>query len=757
VIQVVLLIVAMYAILSLIGAFLLTSVDTQTRDALLPAAPLLGAALIAAVSSTTTRWLSMRASLMVVAAVLVVVLVVAYLRRSDTPGRPRWRLGRGAVAGLLLAPVLTIGGAGIAALPSIWVDDHRPVDATLIVDQFYFASTSTYLTDQSLLPGPYWNPDDWIDSATPSEGPVVDVISNRLRYGQAALSSALSIAVGQDPSDTVTSVSIMLLVLTGPAIYVAATLLGARRRWALAAVPLATSSFFLITQSLEGKNDGLLGISLALLALALTYAVTRRAAFAWPLVIMAAGLAATYSELVLVLVAPVALLALLGPRAKLTERLNVVAGSWALAAVLTPWAWIWLAQSAKVGGRFSQGSTPFDDRSGWALARAAVGITPAGSVPAALCSAAAVGCLVAVVTGIVWAVRRSPARGAAIGVVLALAALEYAALRSDAGNLQYRVAQIGYPFLMLFAVLGWDSLAAERPRWSPRWAGHVVPVTAGAIIGVFALGNVATAATHLPRERAVEQHVPGSEIDEAASWVREAGPADVSLLVPKFPDLIWLALELRDDVGVGYPVVPAIYLGSFPRWDRQPDRFYLTGVGASVSADARVVHRNAHYQLVELGSTGTILTPFQPTFYWARPTYMRGFPCARDGSQLLLVRGREAPKTFQVASRTARELRSNLVLDVDGDRISQAAPPRREEDWLVQTFEAPDFDSAIINIELTSAATDAGSTALPLRLGAPDADQVKADDTGLTDFCMRDEADGMDGYDRDITTLRTSD
>ncbi len=687
-IETLLLVVAMYAILSLVGWMVLASLDVRTRDVLLPAAPVFGAALVAAVCSTTTRWVSVPVSLLAVAAALVACAAVARSR-----GQRPWRVSRRTVAGLLLCPVLSLGGAGVAALPSIWVGDHRPVAATVIVDQFYFAATSSYLTDEPLLPGPYWNAGDWAGSATPSVGPVVDVISNRFRYGQASVASALSFVTGQDPSDTVTPISIMLLVMVGSAIFVAARLLGLRRRWACTAVPLATSSMYLTTQSLEGKNDGLLGVSLALVALTLSYAVTRHRRFMWPTVVSVAGLAASYSELVFVLVLPVALLTVWGPRARLLERLNRVAAAWAIGVVVTPFAWIWLAQSARIGGRYSDGSTPFDDRRGFALLRAVIGIDPAVGQGGAswFFSVLAVIVLLAVTVGLAGAIAATPARGAALGLVLALGLLELSALRADAGNLQYRTAQLGYSFVLLFAVIGWAALAQ---RWPLRHSKLRVPLTGVVVVGViavFSLSNVATAATHLSRERAEVQHVAAAELDEAAAWVRDVGPSNVSVVVPRFTDLIWLALELRRDKGVNYPVVPAIYLGSFPRWDREPDRYYLTGVGTTLAGEDTVVQENSRYQLVEMGRRGMVMTPFQPTFYWARPTYMRGFPCAKDGSQMLLLRGSQDPGTFDVASRATTPVSTPVGLDIDGTPVNRTGPP-----VMIGWLERPDLQGAAV-------------------------------------------------------------
>ena len=131
------------------------------------------------------------------------MLAEARRRAAQRDGRAR-KLDRTADQ----AHGLAVGGVGVACLPTIWVGDHQPVDATVIVDQFYFAATADYLTDHPLLPAPPWSAEDPVGSAPPAAGPVVDVVSNRLRYGQAAVAAALSTVVGQPPAATVTSLSI---------------------------------------------------------------------------------------------------------------------------------------------------------------------------------------------------------------------------------------------------------------------------------------------------------------------------------------------------------------------------------------------------------------------------------------------------------------------------------------------------------------------------------------------------------------------
>jgi hypothetical protein len=477
-----------------------------------------------------------------------------------------------------------------------------------------------------------------------------------------------------------------------------------------------------------------------------------------PLVIVVAGLASTYAELILVLVPGVALLALVRSRAGLLARLNRVAGCWALGAVLAPWAWVWLAQSARIGGRFSEGSTPFDGKSGLELLRTVIGVQ-VGSVGATAAVTTVLACVAAglLLLGLVGVVTLSAARGAALGCLAILGWLVWSAHTSGAGNLEYRTAQFGTAFVLVFAVLGLHALLQRRVlRPAPTRAVAVVLVVA--VVGTSA-ASLASAAAHLPRERAEVQHVPEDELAEALSWVREHDPEDVAVLVPRFTDLLWLALALRPDEGVAFPVVPAVYLGSFPRWDRQPDRYQLLGVGAATNDEVRVLHRNERYQLVELEGEGVVASPFQPTYGWARTTYMRGLPCARNGAQLLLAQGNERSGTFTVATPVTSDGRSAVRLSVDRvEALAKVGDPVTIDGWTLQEYRVPAFDTAIVDVRLSAAAQAAGATAVPLLIGGDALSSALSEvDDGLVEFCATDTDEYMDGYDANLTLMRRLD
>jgi hypothetical protein len=349
-----------------------------------------------------------------------------------------------------------------------------------------------------------------------------------------------------------------------------------------------------------------------------------------------------------------------------------------------------------------------------------------------------------------------------IGVTGSVAFLLWGGHGGDAGNLVYRTAQFGAPLLLVLAVVGWSARWGARsssaPSPSPASSSRVRPLLVAGVACCLVLAslNATSAVTHLSRERAEVQHVPDEELDEAVSWVRSVDGDDVSVVVPRFTDLIWLALALRDDEGVGYPVVPAIYLGNFPRWDRQPDRYYLVGVGAEVSGEARVVHSNDRYALVELGPTGAVLTPFQPTYGWARTTYMRGAPCARTGSQMLLLRGSSGSGTFALATPALPGGGPSLRPSIDRtEPVLEVGKPRTVGGWTVSTYPAPRFDSAVIDLELTPEALLADRTAVPVVMGDRSLlSGVDPGDPALVDFCLADDAEYMDGYDANLTLMR---
>lgn len=749
---------AQFLLLSVIGLAVLAPLTPDLRDKLLPAAPVFGAVLIAVVANWTCRWLSIRQSLPIIGAVAVLLLVYGFVGRR----RPLRIPGAG-WGGVALAVVACVGGFTLASLPVAHVGDTDAVAPSYVVDEFYFGGVSTYLVDHPLLPGPTMT-DSWVGNDPPATAPAADTVHNRLRFGQSAVAAALSVLVLHSPYTTVSSIGLLWLLLLAVSALVVASLLGASRGASCAAAAVVTSSFYVVSQSLEGKNDGLLGVSLGLLAFALSVKLLEDSRYSWPLLLVGAGLAATYSEYFILLVPALVALALLGRPASLLHRLNLIGGCWAASAFLVPWAWVWMVQSFKITTRTTNGPNPFVGRSGWELVRVYLGVGSVRGADVGLLTAVSVAVLVAICVGWGTVLLWHQARAAFAGLLVAFAGLQWYAIAAGSGNIQYRAMQLALPALLVFAVLGWE-LVVTRVRDNADGFSRVlarvrlVPVTA-VVIGLAFMGtNLLTVGRTTSFERAANQHVPARFMNQTIDLVKRVGADEVSVVAPVLTDVAAFSMALDSYPEVEYPTVPPseVYVGNVPHWSRGNDPYYVVGPGATVLGDATMLEHDGGYAIVQLGRSGMIIAPFQAG--WARTTWMRGFPCAHAGVQLVILRGGTAPQMFQVAVRAKGPIVRGLQLvGENGKSVPVAETARRTDGWTVQTFRAPQQANAILTVRPSGDFAVSRTTAFPLVLDGSELSSagLGAVDRTLTDFCLMDQDSGMDGYDREITFMRSA-
>ena len=754
------LVLACLVLLSLLGLCVLSPLrDQRTRDLLVPVAPIVGAGFVAVVTNWTCRWLSMTHSLPIVWA-LAVALLVWGVRR----GTVRHLLSRVRVGRLLLGPAVALAGACVAAVPIAIVGDVNPVAASYSADQLYFAGVSTWMVDHPLLPGPVIT-DSWVGDSYPASGPAGETVRLKLRFGQSAVGAFLSASLGQAPMHTVAALSLVWLLLVGGAVTCVASALGARRLTAAAAGAAATSGFFVVSQALEGKNDGLLGASLALVVLAACWHELRHGGARVPLAFLVGALIATYSEYLVLLVPAVGLMTLLGARRDLLHRLNVVAWPWALSALVVPFAWVWMVQSFKVSSRFTDGPTPFLPRTGWGDLRAATGLV---DVPGLVTEATVLAVLLAVAALVGWAafVVLHPARGVLIGLLLSVAVLEVQAAMAGSGYLVYRVAQLSAPALVCFAVLGGGLLVQGRTRRSDPPADGTEPLhpvrkrvlgaTGLSAVVVFAGCNLATAAMSTSHERAAEQHVPKSFTDELVRFVDEVGGDNVSVLAPKLTDAASMSLALSSEPEVQYPVIPpsTSYLGGEPLWDEEPDRFYVLGPGAHAIDGATTLVEEGGYRIVSVEDGGTVVVPFQ-TGGWPRLTWMRGMACARNGSLLLAFSNGEQPLLLDIASRFRDSSAVPVVVrTLRGDPVSTPGRPEVEDQWVRETVTTPGQQVRILRATIPPEWTTGGDATFVLAFADPFGELLGDEDPALQEYCLDVANDGSDGYERELTLMR---
>ncbi len=756
------------AILTVLGVAALSPLSPERRAALLPVAPVFGAALIAVVTNWTCRWLSVPQSLPIVALAATALAVHGLARVGRWPLRS---LGTG-VGRLGLGLLVSCGGLVVAAAATAGVGGLSAVAPAYTVDHYYFGGVSTYLVDEPLLPGPAVT-DAWVGDDPPATSPAADTVRNHLRFGQSAVAASLSVLVGQPPYATVNAASLLWLLLLGLSVAGFLLLLGLRSRWALLGPACATSSFYVVSQALEGKNDGLLGASFFLLATALTVAVlgsVGRAGHSWALVLVGAALAATYSEYFLLLVPTLLVLVVLGPLQGLVHRMNLVAAHWAAAAVLAPWALVWLARSFKTTTRFTDGPTPFSGREGTDLFRTYLGVVTfedASTVNVLLLLAAVVS-LAGLVAGWAWFVRYHEARGALVGLVLVVGVLEARAWMQHSGNLQYRVLQLALPALVAFAVLGWRHLTpapvpapAPAPAQGPSRGTRVWPVVLACVAALtFVVSNLATVVVTTSLDRARAQNVPPDFAAEVTSLVREVGGREVTVVAPRLTDVSSLSLLLANDRDVSYPTVtPSTYLGPGPLWDREADDYYVVGPGASAFGDVDVLARHEDYRVVRLGRTGVIVSPFHAPDIWPRLTFMRGLACATPGLTLLVLRGSGAPGTFDLAVTARAGLRAEVrLLQETGELLRRTAPTQMVGGWTRTAYRLPSSRVSLVTIHPLASLVRTRSAGYPLRFGpqetAPEA--LRAVEPALVGSCLAGSNEGMDAYDRELTFMRAA-
>ncbi|MGA8255184.1 MAG: hypothetical protein WB767_01270 [Nocardioides sp.] len=765
-----LLVAVQFVILFVLGAAALAPLKPELRAKLLPAAPIFGAALLAGVANWTCRWLSIRQSLPIFAAIALGLVFYSVRKRR----RP-FTMTRGVWGSVALVVAASLGGLALAGAPSTQVasaGDSGAVAPAYIIDGFYFGGVSTYLVDDPLLPGPTTT-GSWVGNDPPATAPARDTVQNRLRFGQSAVAATLSVMVFQPPYETLGSISLLWLLLLGAATFVSGTLLGLRRPAACVASLLVTSSAHVVSQPLQGQNDGLLGASLFLLALALSSRLIKDPRHTWPLVLVGAGLAATYSEYFVLLVPAIVGLALVGPRAALLHRLNLLGGRWAASVVLVPWAWVWLAQSFKVTSRTTNGPSPFAGRSGWELFRAYLGTaSPASSSSYALIlNLVGLMVLLALCVGWVAALVQHRARGALAAMLLVVGGFELYAVSNQVGNLQYRVVQLGLPVLLLFAVVGWSNLlrrgeegvekpdARQRVAPTPRGALPKAAVALAAVASMgFVASNLVTIGITTSHERAANQHVPDTFVAAVRELVEKVGDDNVTVVTPNLTDLAALSMSLVEFPGVDYPAVVSanVYVGFVPHWDREVDPYYVVGPGASVVGDATYVLRDGRYSIVQLDDSGVIVAPFRGP--WLRTTFMRGSPCAREGVSFVVIRGENSSRTFRVATAArVPDMNNGLVLYTEnGASVRAVGRPDRSGQWTTQTFRAPKKLNSIVTVTYRADLRAQGMAGVPMRFGQGGSSPMTLDDVDpdLIETCMTDNDSGLDGYDRELTLMR---
>jgi hypothetical protein len=663
-----LIVVAQFVGLSVLGLAALSALPSRGRELLLPAAPVFGAALLAVVMSTTSRFWSALWGLLATVVVAAAIVLLAVYR-----GRRPWAFSRPSVRTAALAWLVCTPGLLVALVPSWIVGDNLALMPNGNHDSYYYAAESAWLHDNSISPGPDFSGNPGEGNATPAYGPMLKSLDHALRVGQPMVHAALDTAMGTQSVQTVTPLIALWAFLVGPAAFVAARLLRARFGAALAAATLSTSSAILLQQTHQQNMDSLLGASLALLSIATVLAALRAPsqrdeetppdpsageAFSvgvWPAVVTVAALVAVYTEYSL-FVAPTILGAVfLGRWRGLGSRLGRGAIIGLLAVLAAPGAWLIAVRglSEDHGGPIV-GSPFFSDGVFYALVRA-LGVTPNGGMTDSTKLLAALTLVVtflglATLIGVVASIVRGAHRGAWIGLLVVAVPYLLRLTFAHLGYGQSRAISVVMPIVILVAVLGWSDLYPRvrafltRTRLSPvRIDRALVAASVLAVIATAAVNlNAVSVAVDPPLVRKL--HYDGTYA-QALTWAEAHGDQDgraVSVVNPDLTSQMWLAYTLRHLPLVSYPRLRFDYLERTEFWAGEIDPYYIVGAGA-VYAGGDVLEKNERFTFVDFSvHRGVVAFPNDQMGWWpdAKPDGAMNGP---DRARVLVLANHLAP------------------------------------------------------------------------------------------------------------------
>jgi hypothetical protein len=623
-------VVAALAVLSLFGLALVANLVPRQRSVLLPAVPVIGAAVLVVLLHLTSFVVPVKAGVWIALGLAIVALVVAAARARS------WRLvpARTLVATALVLAVGAVG-AVITLLPSFIAQSPLAIQPTANNDAFYYVSVAQWVLENPVTSRPEIGVMPVAGSDSPAYGPAVESLRLGLRVGQELVHAGVSTLLGVPPVATFSPMLglYVLLIPGGAWVLGAAFRLGAVARVVLGAV--LVTSFSLVSQSLNQNADSLLGIALLPLVLGLcALALYRRhdqprIAPLWLAAAALAALVGTYTEYVPFLFATLAALTLVGPLAALKTRVLRALGILGISVVLGPVIWFRAVQGLLLAATLSTTDgaiAPNPLKVVWYFLgpyRVLVG----GSQPAqvGLPTILAIGALfLALAMGCLFALVASHTRGIAVGVLVAALGAAYIAFRGNE-YITGRAVDMVTPLLIITAVLGWASAA----RWTSAISRRPVAMTLTTLIvagGMGAAGVGAAVASTQSARNAGDDRVVTADFLEAAEWVDEVGRddgANVTVAVGTLFEQLWLSDALAEDPAVSYVNLRGDLgyrsdLDMVSYWDGQPDRFVLVGPGAyaSYSSDA-VVYSNTRFVLLDLSRDATVAVPVIDEANWS--------------------------------------------------------------------------------------------------------------------------------------------
>ena len=676
-----------WAILALVGLLALTPLRRAHRAVWLPAAPAVGACVLAVVLTTTSLVVEVPVGLIAVGLVLGGCVLIG-LRRGRRPWQAptrSWSALPGAAA---------VGGVGALSvlLPNLRLHSPSVVAAGASNDAFYYASEAAYLMRRALLPVPV--PTTVMGTGyLPVNGPTTASVHLSLRMGQPMVQSTVDFLTGRDALQTsMTLMAVYVLMAAGVAVTI-----GRLLRWRMLTgwvfAILVSTSIALIDLVRQQNQDSLLGVALGLLAAAAVIAAARHRAPRLLAAMSVAGLVACYVEnllFVLPLIVGVAALPaaqpLPGPGCCAARRSSV-------------WRWCWPRwHGSAASGHCCPPRTGGDNFPSpflrvpvsQALSRM-LGTVSGTNVVAATdgllrVETIALGAVAA--AGLVAALLFSPLRS---GWALLLVVAGGYAVRltvAERGYSQGRVVTLLIPFLLFMAVAGWDGLWQRLDRGPGRRAARVglgrsagrlrfVGVTVAVLTTVGFAGSNVLSSTKSYEPAYADAHHVGPAYTDVADWVAaHGGPQgrDVAVFVPLQFDQSWMTYVLRRDPAVQYPSLNPSNLRIRSFWRREPARYWITGSAARVAGPTSAQVLNTGQFTVWDTTRGPVVAviPGAGGRLWSGGLLPGGLLGAPPGAEVLLARSPQASRQVVLYVRSTQGYPSMHL-----ELLYRSGPPTR--------------------------------------------------------------------------------
>jgi len=665
-----------WLVCTVFGLAVLAPLRRSFRELWLPAAPVLGAAFLVVTLHTTSLFVGVNVGVYIVLAPAT-ALVALGVRRGTRP----WLFSLPSLAAGATTSVVGLFGAGLALLPNLSLGSSRIVLPTANHDAFYYVSESVWLAANPIRNLPAVGSGPGAGTASPLATPALQALSLPLRVGQALVSGAVETPFGTDELTAFMPTMAAWVLFMAGAVFVACRLLGLGNVAGVAAAALICGSSLVARAAYDQHTDSLLGIAFVNVTLAAFVVSTFRRHPRWPAVLLTAGLFGTYTEYALFIVPALAAATFLTVGSGYLRRVRRGLGIIGLAVLVSPVIWFRgvknLLVSQPGGDVFpSPFLTPDPVLSlGRALGTTAI---DAPTVPVVL--TVALGVLL--VVGVALALHLSRYRMAFVGAVGVGAVAVAVATVADRGYLQDRLVTLSLPLVWFTAVAGW-SLAVRRLATARSRAGR--RVGGALVVGLVASAALTTAAGARTSSTSFDPAVARSryvttEYDEVAGWVRElGGPGgdDVTVVEPDLFVQMWVLYELRAETRVSYLSLHPDYLRPEQYWNGEVDHYLLVGNAVEVAGgDAAVIRRTEHFRLVDMthGPVAVVAPAVMST--WSEFTATDGTISASPGSDLVILRGNQAPDQVDITfSSSLSNLQATLTA-ADGPASSGTLGPQ---------------------------------------------------------------------------------